>query len=410
MPDILIKNVRKSFSDVKTSGAEVFIHNGKIQTSIPANLPDDLIIMEKEEQFIFKNLIDLGTKISEPGHEYRESLEQTCKAAADGGFSAIICFPDTYPVVDTKSSVEYVQSRSQKYENVRIFQIGALTKASGGKELAEILEMNEAGAVAFSDGIHPVKNGGILLRGLDYLRGIDKIIISTPYDEEMFPKGLVHEGSVSTLMGVPGIPAPAEEIIVNRDIELARYTGGRIHLNCISTAGSVALVRKAKAEGLRVTCSVSANNLLFSVDDVANYDSNLKLMPPLRETHVCDILWAAVADGTIDIITSQHMPYEVEKKDLEFPYASFGALGLQTAIAGLLSKYPDENTSEIIQRAMSENIIKIFGLEGQFEQEKLTVAQKSEPMTFTEKDLISNCYNSPFIGRQLTYKLSRIEN
>ena len=408
MPDLLLKNVRTSYSDKNVDGKNVYVHQGKISTSEPSTLSNEAKIIESDDLIIFKNLIDFGTKISEPGHEYRESLEQTCKAAAYGGFSAIICFPDTDPVIDSKSSIEYIKSRSGKYDGVKIFQIGALTKGINGKELAEILEMNEAGAVAFSDGTHPVKNGGVLLRGLDYIKGIGKVIMSTPLDEDMFPKGLVHEGAISMLMGVPGIPSPAEEIFVHRDIELARYTGGKIHLNCISTTGSLELVRKAKSEGLNITCSVSANNLLFSVNDVASYDSNLKLLPPLRESNVSDALWEGVSDGTIDVITTQHMAYEPEKKDLEFPYASFGALGLQTAIPALLTKYPAKETAALIQKSMSDNVIRILGLENYFTEDIFTFARKTPPTLFTSAELISNCYNSPFTGRYLEYKLSKI--
>jgi dihydroorotase len=407
MPDFLLKNVRNHKSESDATAKDIYIKDGQIQNAVPDILPENIEKIDASCQILFTNLIDLGTKISEPGHEYRETLEQTCKAAANGGFSAIVCFPNTSPAIDTKSAVEYVLSRSEKYEGVKILQIGALSKNNEGKELAEILEMNEAGAVAFSDGSHPVKSGGVLLRGLDYLRGIDKVIMSTPYDEEMFPKGLVHEGPISTLMGVPGIPVPAEEIIVNRDIELVRYSGGRIHLNCISTAGSVSLIRKAKSEGLNITCSVSVNNLIFSVEDVADYDSNLKLLPPLREREICDMLWDAVKDGTIDVITSQHMPYEPEKKDLEFPYASFGALGLQTAVIALLTKYGLE-AAAFIQKAMSDNVIRIFGLENHFTKDVITLAAETDEVEFEESDLISNCYNSPFIGRKLKFKLSKI--
>jgi len=410
MPNVLLKNARTAFSGQKSQLNDIFISNGNIQETIPNDLPLDSEIKDLDGSIVFNNMIDLGTTISEPGHEYRETLEQTCEAASLGGFSAIISFPNTFPSIDNRSSIEYLRSRSGKFHGIQILPIGALTKANTGEELAEILEMNEAGAIAFSDGNHPVKNGGMLLRGFDYIKGIQKVLLSTPYDMELFPKGQIHEGYISTLLGVPGIPAPAEEIIVHRDIELARYTQGKLHINCISTKGSVELIRKAKAEGLDVTCSVSVNNLIFSVEDLLEYDSNLKLLPPLREKETCIILWEAVKDGTIDVITSQHRALEPEKKDLEFPYASFGAMGLQTAIIALLTKYPEEETIPILQKVFSENIIRIFGLVEYFKEDKITIFDKCENYTFGINELASNSYNSPFIGRSFNYKLNHIKN
>ncbi|MCC7148100.1 MAG: hypothetical protein IT216_02645 [Saprospiraceae bacterium] len=352
---------------------------------------------------LFSNLIDFGTKIAEPGYEHRETLEQTCNAAHYGGYKAIITLPVTDPVVDNQSGIEFLTRRSEKYGGIKIFPMGAISEGCKGGDLAGLMEMNHAGAIAFSDGHYPIRNGGVLMRAMDYVRGIDKIIVDTPYDADLFPHGLVEEGMVSTIMGVPGIPAPAEEIVVNRDIRLAEYTGASLHLFCISTEGSIEQIRKAKASGIKVTASVSANNLVFDSEEMVTYNSNLKLMPPLRNREVSRLLWEAVKDGTIDIITSQHMPYEVEKKDLEFQYASFGALGLQTAIPVLLSKFGVE-AAPYIQKAMSDNIIKIFKLEKGFEDQKLTLFEKCNPYTFREDVIISHCNNSPFIGRELTFQ------
>lgn len=350
----------------------------------------------------FRNLIDFGTKVSEPGFEHRETLEQTCKAAYFGGFTAIMPFATTDPAVDNQVSIEFLSRRNGKYDDVQILPIGAVSHGCKGEDLAFILEMNDAGAVAFSDGQFPILSGGLLMRALDYVKGIGKVIIDSPFDSAMFPNGMVDEGIVSTLMGVAGIPMPAEEIIVNRDIQLAKYTGSALHLYCISTQGSVELIREAKKQGLPVTASVSANNLLFTSDEVLDFDTNLKLMPPLRNKDTTKMLWDAVVDGTIDIITCQHMPYEVEKKDLEFQFASFGALGLQTAIGGILTKYGDEAVP-IIQKAMSDRIIEIFNLQETFRNEKISIFEKKENQLFNLEKISSNCRNSPFIGRQLNY-------
>lgn len=412
-PNVLLKNVRCVFSGHNPNPQDIYLIDGVIQDKLPASLPDNCDIIEGNGLIAFNDLIDLGTAISEPGHEYRETLEQTCEAASSGGFSSLLCFPNTYPSMDNKGAIEYINSRSEKYSGVKLLPIGALTKKNEGEELAEILEMNEAGAVAFSDGYKPVKNGGIILRGFDYIKGIEKVLISTPYDEALFPKGQIHEGHISTLLGMPGIPAPAEEIIVHRDIELARYTQGKLHLFCISTQGSLDLVRKAKTEGVDVTCSVSVNNLIFSVDDLIDYDPNLKLLPPLREKSLCKILWDGVCDGTIDIITSQHRALEPEKKDLEFPYASFGALGLQTAVIALLTAFPAANTAGVIQKAMSDNVKKIFNLTAGTENSQkihLAIVEKIDSKPFTVNKLISNCYNSPFIGKHFGHHIKQIIN
>lgn len=395
-----LRNVLKAYDNPAGKVSDISLENGSVKEKNEAGSTE-------VQSVLFKNLIDFGTRISEPGFEHRETLEQTCEAAALGGFAAIMAFPTTGPAVDNQASVEFVTRRSGSYHGIKILQIGAISQGCEGKELAGILEMHSAGAVAFSDGQYPVRNGGLLMRAMDYLKGIGKTIIDTPFDVDIFPNGLVGEGAVSTLMGVPGIPAPAEEIIVYRDIQLAKYTGAKLHLFCISTGGSIELVRKAKADGVPVTASVSVNNLLFDVTEMLDYDSNLKVMPPLRERPVCDLLWEAVKDGTIDIISSQHMPYEVEKKDLEFQYASFGALGIQTAVTGLLTRFGTQ-AAPVIQQAMSERIIEVFGLQEAFSEDRFSCFEKVEDYIFEEKELKSNCYNSPFTGRELSYKIKSL--
>ncbi|MCO6460758.1 MAG: hypothetical protein J5I59_05100 [Saprospiraceae bacterium] len=362
---------------------------------------------DKIKHIAFRNLIDFGTKISEPGFEHRETLEQTCEAACLGGFAAIMTFPNSEPVVDNQSGIEYLTNRSGKYKNIKILPLGAVSQHCQGEDLAGLLEMNDAGAIAFSDGHLPIQNGGLLMRAMDYVKGIRKVICDAPYDNNLFPVGMVDEGIVSTTMGVPGIPAPAEEIVVNRDIQLARYTSAKLHLSGISTPGSIRLIREAKEQGIQVTASVSVNNLIFSSEEVMDFDSNLKLMPPLRDTAVSMMLWEAVKDGTIDIISSQHMAYEVEKKDLEFQFASFGALGLQTSVAALLTKF-GQDAVPVIQRAMSDRIIDIFQLDRYFEVPVISVFENTGPIMFKEEHIQSNCKNSPFIGRNIDYHCNYI--
>lgn len=407
MPDYLIKNVRIVDENEITAPKDLLISEGRLVREFTSTQTENATQITGNDLYLINGLIDVGTTISEPGYEWRETLEQTCAAAIAGGFSTLITLPGTLPVTDSRADIEFFTNRSEKNYGVRLFPMGALTKGLLGDDLAELMDMNAAGAVAFTEGSKPVDNGGVLLRAMDYIRGFKGLIVHTPYDPTLFPTGQIHEGVISTMLGMTGIPEIAEDIIVDRDLALVQYTGCRLHFSYISTIGSIKKIKKAKAAGLPITCGVSINNLLYNVEELTDYNTNLKLLPPLRNAETTKALWEAVKDGTIDVIATQHTPLEPEKKDLEFQYAGFGALGLQTAIPSLLTKYHDNETWQILRRTMYQNPAKIFGIE-KIGATSWTIIDNLESKIFTKNDLLSNCYNSPVIDKPINYSIRKV--
>ncbi len=293
--------------------------------------------------------IDIGTFVGDPGFEHREDFRSAAAAAAAGGFTTIACLPNTNPPIHAKPEVQYVRHKAQN-SPVDFLPIGAVSMHCQGKDIAELYDMHAAGAVAFSDGKHPIQQSGLMLRALLYVKPFDGLIIDQPLDMSMAPHGQMNEGQVSTSLGLPGIPALAEELMVQRHIYLAEYTGGRLHLLNISCRRSVELVRQAKAAGLHVSASVAAMNLACDDRCLLDFDVNYKVMPPLRTQHDIEALKEGLLDGTIDCITSNHTPLDPESKQLEFPYAAFGAIGLETAYSLIRKALPDVPESFIVEK------------------------------------------------------------
>lgn len=349
--------------------------------------------------------LDIGAQTGDPGLEHREDLRHVAEAAMAGGFTAIASFPNTEPAVHSKTEVHYILQQTRN-ELVDFFPIGALSHDCAGKEITEMLDMQAAGAVAFSDGKIPVAHAGLLLRALLYAKAFDGVILNYPYDNTVVPGGQMHEGVISTQMGVKGIPSLAESLMVQRDIDLLAYSESRLHLHNISTARSVALIRAAKQAGLQITCSVPALNLLFTDVDLEGFDAYLKVLPPLRTDDDRSALIEGLQDGTIDAITSNHAPLEVEAKELEFTYAKFGAIGLETAYATAQTALGDALSPTQLVDKLAVQPRKILGLDvptiaiGQ--RAELTVFDPAMRWTFTEKDIRSKSNNTPFIGRELT--------
>lgn len=389
------KNILKAFDgSYKRGQLEI---SGRKKGSKAANAAAKAGVVDS---VAFSGLIDLGTLLNEPGFEFRETLEQTAAAALAGGYHVLLAMSPDESGFDSKAFLETVARRSPRSLPL-ILPIANLTQLKEGKEFVEFNDLHKNGAIAFSDGLKPVKDAGILLRALEYVKSFDGLIITSPLDRTLYPFGQMHEGAVSTILGLSGMPAISEEIIVHRDINLAKLSGGRLHLYCISSAGSIELIKKAKKEGVRVTCSVSVNNLLFSDEDLISYDPNLKLLPPLRDVKTQKALWKALQDGVIDLIVSQHQPLEPEQKDLEFSYAAFGALGLQTAVPALLEKFGLDDAAPVIQKAMCDNVKDLFRLD--IDTGIVTFGKIAQQVS--RENLISNCYNSPFLNRELQFQL-----
>lgn len=355
--------------------------------------------------------MDLHAHLCDPGYEFKETLESGAAAAAAGGFTAVLALPETLPVVQTKSSVEYILKRSEALP-VNIIPAGALSQNLAGKELAELYDMHLAGAKAFTDGEHPVHHAGVLVRALMYAHNFGGKIHVRCDEETISQGGQMHEGPMSTMLGLKGIPALAEELMVARNIYLAEYAGTPIHLMAVSTEKSVALIREAKSKGLPVTASVHAANLHWNDSVLEDFNTNYKVNPPLRSESDRKALLRAVADGTIDCITSGHTPEDVESKVVEFDLAAFGMIGLETAFA--LANSPGILSKEELVRAFCHHPRTIAGVEIPVikagEKANMTIFDPSEKWTFTEKDIRSKSKNTPLVGKELTGRVIGILN
>jgi dihydroorotase len=356
--------------------------------------------------------VEIFSDFCDPGHEYKETVETGSLAAAAGGFTDVFLIPNTAPVVHAKAGVEYLVQKNAT-SPVTIHPIGAITKNTEGKELAEMYDMHQSGAKVFSDGINSIQSPGLLIKALQYLKAIDATIIQLPDDRSVNPAGLMNEGIVSTRLGLPGRAAISEELMIARDIELVKYAGGKLHITGLSTKGSIERIRAAKKQGLKITCSVTPAHLLYSDEDLVNYDTNLKLNPPLRTAADRDALREALADGTIDCIAAQHFPQDQDHKMAEFEYALNGMIGLQTSFAAVRSALPSLEMEKLVS-LFCENPRKIFGLPAAFIKEgapaTLTLFQPGKQWTFSKAQNLSRSANSPFFGTTFPSAVSGIIN
>jgi dihydroorotase len=362
------------------------------------------------QQINIKNLhvsqgwLDVFSNFCDPGFEFKETLETGSNAAAAGGYTDVMILPNTNPIVHNKAGIEYIVQRSRDFV-ANIHPIAAITKNTEGKELAEMYDMHQSGAVAFSDGTCPIQSSGLLLKALQYLKAIDKVIIQIPDDKSVNPSGLINEGIISTQLGLPGKPALAEELMIARDIDLMRYTDSKIHFTGISTAKSVELIKQAKKEGLAVTCSVTPYHLFFTDGDLVSYDTNLKVNPPLRSIEDQQALKGALLDGTIDCIATHHLPQDIDHKIVEFEYAHFGMVGLETSFAVIKTCFPGLELEKTIE-LLSAKPRKIFDLQtaplNNDSPACLTLFLPDEKWTVNQ--IRSKSKNSPFLGKELTGK------
>lgn len=354
--------------------------------------------------FLSPGWVDIFADGCDPGFEHRETLETLAAAAAAGGFSRVFTLPNTLPVVDSKAQVDYIRRQATDLP-VDIHPLGSITRGIAGKDLAEMYDMYQRGAVAFSDGTQPVQSAGLFLKALQYVKAFDGVLIQLPQDKSIGAGGLMHEGIVSTRMGLPGIPPLSEELMIRRDIELLKYTNSRLHITGISTRRSLELIQSARKEGLNISCSVTPYHLFFCDEDLQGYDTNLKLNPPLRERSDRDALRNALLNGEIDCVASHHLPQDWDGKTCEFEYAKYGMIGLETAFATVKEAVPGL-TAEQIAAVFSGNARNIFGLpqtnikEG--EQAELTLFNFEKKNLFGTGSFKSKSANSPFIGKELT--------
>ena len=354
--------------------------------------------------------MDCFANFCDPGQEFKETLSSGADAAAAGGFTEVMLVPNTQPVVYSKSQVEYVVQKSKSLP-VIIHPIGAITKNAEGKELSEMFDMYSSGAIAFSDGLKPIQSSGILQKALEYLLAIDGTIIQLPDDKTIGTYGLMNEGKVSTQLGLQGKPSLSEELMIARDIEIVRYTNSRIHFTGVSTQKSLALITAAKKDKLKVTCSVTPYHLYFCDEDVKDYDTNLKVNPPLRIKKDRDALRKGIATGIIDFIASHHEPQDWDHKVCEFQNAQNGMEGLESVfgVAGICGI----DTGTFI-KMQTENIRRIFNVPqpslAEGELANLTLFLPDEEYVFEEKNIYSKSKNNAFIDTKLKGKVIGIIN
>ncbi|HTN05774.1 dihydroorotase [Agriterribacter sp.] len=367
-------------------------------------------IIEREGLQVSPGWVDIFAHLCDPGYEFKETLQTGARAAAAGGYTHVFVLPNTNPVVHSKSQVEYIKEKSRSLP-VNIHPLGAISKNAEGKDLAEMYDMFASGAIAFSDGINAVQSAGVLLKALQYVKAFEGVLIQMPQDKSIGAHGLMNEGIISTRLGLPGKPVIAEEMMVARDIELAAYTSSKLHFTGISSQRSVDHIKKAKEKGLQVSCSVTPYHLFFSDEDLVNYDTNLKVNPPLRTPENRQALREAINNGWIDCIATHHFPQEWDSKTCEFEYAGYGMIGLETAfgVAGAAGI-----SAERWVELCSINPRNIFGLPAAAIQEEqpadITLFHPDIPYRFEEKQIQSKSKNSPLIGKELKGKVIGIIN
>lgn len=338
MADLLIKNAFVLDPSQGLEGkSDIKIIDGKIAEIAPEINASDIEVFDAKGLTAVPGLIDVHVHFREPGDEEEETIASGCASAVAGGFTSVACMPNTEPPMDSESSMSFVYLQAQKAGLCNVYPVGAITKERAGKELAEMGSMVRGGAVAFSDDGSSVPTAGVLRRAMEYSVMLNKPIMEHCEEPTLASKGVMHEGEVSTSLGLPGIPSEAEDMIVARDIMLAELTGARLHIQHVSTSGSVRQIKLAKENGLEVTAEVCPHHLFLTDENVKGYDSSFKMNPPLRPEKDRLACIEGLKNGTIDMVASDHAPHSKEEKAIEFSYAAFGAIGLESTVGVLLT-------------------------------------------------------------------------
>ena len=411
MTTVLIKQatIQDQNSSFHNQTVDIKIENGNI-TEIAKNIavPENATVVEKENLHVAPGWFDTSVSLGEPGYEDRETIAHGLQVAAKSGFTAIALQPNSTPVIDNQAQVKFVLERA-KEQATSLFPIGALTKNSEGHDLAELFDMKNAGAIAFGDYNKAIQDANIQKIALQYVQDFDGLVISYCQDNSLKGKGIVNEGITSTRLGLKGIPTLAEELHIARNLFLLEYTGGKLHIPTISTQKSIGLIKEAKAKGLQVTCSVAVHHLVLNEEVLTGFDSRYKVAPPLRDEATRKALIASVLDNTIDCITSDHNPLDIEHKKLEFDMAKDGTIGLESAFGALLTVLPLEVVLEKLTAGK-----KIFGLPKQAIEinttAELTFFTPNGESTFTKENILSKSKNSAFLGQKTKGKAYGIYN
>jgi len=370
-------------------------------------------VLDCEGLVLAPGLVDLHTHLRQPGREDEETVETGCRAAALGGFTAVTPMANTDPVADNAAVIHEVLDLARAAGTCDVFPVGAITKGLEGEAMAELGEMFDAGVRVFSDDGRCVPNARVLRNALTYVSAFEGAVVAEHCEDASLAEGgQMHEGSVSSSLGLAGQPREAEEVVVARDLAVAKLTAGRLHLCHLSSAGSVEMVRRAKAEGLRVTAEVTPHHLVFGEADLVTYDTNMKMKPPLRSEGDRRALRTALADGTIDVVATDHAPHAVEEKEAEFDQAPFGTIGLETALAALLTHLVEPGVLSLSRaiEAMSTAPARILGAHdhgGPIAPGRPANLVAFDPAAgwSVEPSFASKSRNSAFLGRELRGKV-----
>ena len=408
---IIIRDAKiiDSESPFHNKTADILIVDGtitKIGTSLPNSENADEIKLDNLH--VSQGWFDSSVSLGEPGFEDRETIANGLNVAAKSGFTAIALQPNSYPIIDNQSQINFVKTKANGFAT-QLLPIGALTKGSEGKDMSELFDMKNAGAVAFGDYNKSLDNANLLKIALQYVQDFDGLVIAFAQDSNIKGNGVANEGVVSTKLGLKGIPNLAEELQITRNLFLLEYTGGKLHIPTISTAKSVQLIKEAKAKGLKVTCSVAVHHLVLTDTKLESFDTRYKVSPPLRTEADRKALLEGILDNTIDMITSDHNPIDIEHKKMEFDMAKNGTIGLESTFGALLSVLPLE---KVIEKLTSGKTT--FGIENQTIDEgkiaNITLFNPEGKSIFTKENILSKSKNSAFLGVELKGKTYGIFN
>lgn len=393
--------------------ADVFIQDGLVKKISPRKTKAKIKakeVIDAKGKIVVPGLIDMHAHLREPGREDEETIYTGACAAVAGGFTSVCCMPNTEPPIDNQEAVKFVYAKA-KEAKCKIFCVGAVTKAQKGEELTEIFDLVQAGVVAISDDGKPVSNSQIMRSALEYCKMFDLPIISHCEDLNLSLSGVMHEGFVSTTLGMNGIPSIAEEVMVARDLKLAEFTGGRVHIAHVSTQGSVDLIREAKRRKIKVTCEVTPHHFTLTDDAVKTFDTNAKVNPPLRTHKDVEAIKKGLLDGTVDCIATDHAPHSIEEKEVEFDFAPFGMVGLETALGLVVTELVNKKILSWPQAIakLTINPSRILNLQGgrikkDFPAD-LTIIDPKASWVANPKEFKSKSKNSPFSGKRLSGKV-----
>ncbi len=387
-------------SDFHNQTVDILIEKGVIsQISKRISNPKNYKEIKLDNLHVSKGWFDSSVSFGEPGYEERETIENGLKTAALSGFTSVVLNSNTHPVIDTNADVSFLKAKANG-NAVDLHPLGALTKESKGVDLAELFDMKSAGAVAFYDYQKPISNPNLIKIALQYASNFDGLVMSFPQESKISGLGVMHEHVTSTSLGLKGNPSLAEELQIARDLFILEYTEGKLHIPTISTAKSVELIRAAKQKKLNVTCSVAIHNLILTDKDLVNFNTNYKVLPPLRSQSDIDALIEGVKDGTIDMVTSDHNPIDIEHKKVEFDHAMYGTIGLESAFGALQTIFTLKKTIDLLTKGKERFDLQSSSIQ-QGEKANITLFNPNQSYTFTKDNIVSSSKNSCFENHDL---------